>query len=53
MEGMMPDIRKWTSKKLDREIAFAKAALTPGHPETFAWLRELSAELTRRTLGNA
>ena len=41
-------MRKWTDAKLDKELAFARAARDETHPENMRWLAQLLAEDSRR-----
>lgn len=45
MERMM---KKWSDHKLDKELAFARAALSDNDPATYVWLAYILLELARR-----
>lgn len=45
----MPNMKRWSDAKLDKETAFAQAALNPNDQQTVAWLRACFAEMHRRS----
>lgn len=51
-ENTVPRIRHWSDAKLDKELAFATAALDRNHPENVEWFRALTAEAQRRAVNS-
>ena len=45
----MQNVKDWSDEKLDKEMAFAEAALDRHHKATAEWLNSLRAELARRS----
>jgi hypothetical protein len=43
----MPNMKRWSDAKLEKEIFFAKPA-NDGSPESLAWIAALDAEAARR-----
>ena len=46
----MAHMKRWSNPKLDKELAFARAAKDKKHHENLAWLEILEREAFRRTM---
>ena len=44
----IPNMKRWSDEKLEKELAFARAAKDERHPENMAWLAACEAEMDRR-----
>ena len=44
----LPNMKRWSDQKLDREFAFAVMASDADHPENLAWVAAVKDEHRRR-----